>query len=253
MNIVKGSTTSETILIKAIQATVGAVQDGAIGIQTMTDIAVELKADCFPLTVQIYGMPVIIAEDILPFSPKKALSNYTNSLNGSFYANGEPCSILISGGKIIRNYACHNGEGTGYPESVLYRLTSGAYGVKRVRNASLLPSGIKWAVGGLGLLDNYAPATEGFCKITTNGVTVDFSDVLRTTNHGMLGIKNGYCYLVYCKNMSSASVNALAKKLGLEMAIMLDGGHLAAINGAETFAKINTSTKQFYAIQGVNV
>ena len=36
-----------------------------------------------------------------------------------------------------------------------------------------------------------------------------------------------------------------------ELAVMLDGGHVAAINGAESFAKINTSQAQYYLIQAV--
>ena len=48
MNSVKGSTTSETKLIKAVQSAVGAKVDGLIGAQTMSDIAVEGGASCWP-------------------------------------------------------------------------------------------------------------------------------------------------------------------------------------------------------------
>ena len=49
---------------------------------------------------------------------------------------------------------------------------------------------------------------------------------------------------------SSASINNLAKKFGFNLALMLDGGHVAGINGTEDFAKINTkSTQQYYIIQ----
>ena len=51
MNSVKGSTTSETKLIKAVQSAVGAKVDGLIGAQTMSDIAVEVGASCWPLTL----------------------------------------------------------------------------------------------------------------------------------------------------------------------------------------------------------
>ena len=37
------------------------------------------------------------------------------------------------------------------------------------------------------------------------------------------------------------------KKLKLTSAVMLDGGHVAAINGACN--KINTQTRQFYAVR----
>jgi len=95
----------------------------------------------------------------------------------------------------------------------------------------------------MGLLDFYDPNAEGFVGV--------YSDVLRDTNHAVLGIKNGHVYMVYCASMTAAQVNAFAKKLGLEKAIMLDGGHIAGINGEESFAKINTVITQYYLIQGI--
>ena len=50
--------------------------------------------------------------------------------------------------------------------------------------------------------------------------------------------------------MTGRKVDEHCRKLGLELAVMLDGGHVAAINGAESFAKINTSQIQYYMIQG---
>ena len=250
MQTVKGATANEQTMIKAIQTAIGAIADGEIGTQTMSDIAVKLGADCFPLTLKIYSAPVIIARDIVPFAGNgQPLSAFKNTLNGSFYAGGKPCSILIQDGVVKQKYACHASYGR--PETVLYRLKGGPVGAAKARNTDELPTGIKWAVGGMGLLDHYEPDAEGFTKLTANGKTEDFSDVLRKTNHAMLGVKGGYMYLVYCTNMTAASVNSLAKKLGLELAIMLDGGHVAGINGGESFARINTSAKQYYMIQGV--
>lgn len=249
MQTVKGATASENAMIKAIQKAVGAVQDGEIGTQTMSDIACLLGADCFPLTLQIYSQPVIIAKDIVPFALKTRAADWTNSISGSFSANGRPCSILIQDGSIRQQYACH-AVPYGQPESVLYKTQGGKVDIARVLNAADLPGAPIWAVGGLGLLGNYAPNLEGFCKLSANGKTEDFSDVLRATNHTMLGTKNGYMFLVYCKNMTAAQVNAHAKKLGLEKAIMLDGGHVAAIKGTEGFAQINLSQTQYYMIQG---
>lgn len=248
MKTVTGATSNEKKMIRAIQTAVGAISDGQIGAQTMSDLARMVDAECFPLTLQIYSQPVIIAKDITPFAPGTALKNWSNSISGSFSANGKPCSILIQDGVVKWGYACH---AIPYmkPESVLYRLQDGTVGIKRVVNTDELPEGIVWAVGGLGLLDNYDPNAEGFCKLTANGKTENFSDVLRKTNHTMIGAKGGYIYLAYCKNMTASGVNSYAKKLGLEMAIMLDGGHVAAINGTESFAKINTGLRQAYAIQ----
>lgn len=75
-----------------------------------------------------------------------------------------------------------------------------------------------------------------------------YSDVLRKTNHTVLGYKGGLLYGVYCRSMTAQQVNAFCRdKLKLEYAVMLDGGHVAAINGACN--KINTQTRQFYAVR----
>lgn len=238
MRNVSGATANETRMIKAIQAKIGAVQDGSIGAQTMSDIAVRLGADCFPLGITIYNHPVIIARDAVPASVKAPLSNYANAISGSFNNGAAPCSILVADGKAVHEVACHYWDGK-KPESVLYRLGSGAFGAKRVLSVQELPAGVKWAVGGMGLLGLYNPTAEGFSG--------RFADVLRKTSHTFIGVKNGMVYLGYVSNMTAVQVNNHAKKLGLEMAVMLDGGHVSAINSTET--RINTSLRQFYIIQ----
>jgi hypothetical protein len=248
MNIVTGSTANETKLIKGIQAAAGAVVDGEIGTQTLSDIACKFKADCFPLTLKIYGAPVIISNDIIPVAtPGTGLSYYDNSMNGSFYMEQDvggnvPCSILVSGGVVKRSDACH--ASLGFPESALYRTKNGMFGITRAKTVKDLPDEISWAVGGMGLLYNYDPKAEGF--------TGKFADVTYVNNHAMLGIKNGHVYMVYCAAMSSDQCNAFAKLIGLEKAILLDGGHIAGMNGSESFAKINTAITQYYMIQAIN-
>jgi hypothetical protein len=238
-------------MIKNIQAAIGAKPDGAIGTQTMSDIACRLGAIREPLTLSIYGAPVIIARDILPIStPRTGVSAYANAISGSFtmpQAVGPrvPISILISSGKVIRELACH--ADAGYPEAVLYREINGAFGIALAKDVSELPPGLSWAVGGVGLLAFYDPPGQGFKRIGS----MDFSDVLRSTGHTMIGVKNGHVFLIYCAAMTGQGVNNLAKLLGLEMAIMLDGGHLAAINGGGSFAKINTGQVQGYIIQAI--
>lgn len=243
MNIVKGSTVNEDRMIKGIQAAAGALVDGEIGEQTLSDIACMLDADCFPLTLKIYSAPVIIARNIVPFPAKgKSVSRYSNCMSGSFLSGTTPWSILVQDGYIISGHSCHSEQG--YPETVIYRYTNGEYGIGRIKSVFEIPdrANLRWAVGGLGLLDFYDPAAEGFSG--------RFSDVLRKTNHTMLGVKNGFCYMVYCANKTAAEVNKFARQLGLQIAVMLDGGHVAAINGGESFAKINTSQAQYYCIQG---
>lgn len=241
MNNIQGSTASETKLIKAVQKAVGAVQDGIIGTGTMSDLAVAVNADCWPLTLNLYNNPVIICEDIIASNPGKGCGSFANSLSGSFSYQKKPCSILISDGKTLCSTACH--QHIGKPEAVLYRLNNGVFGIKRCKTSNELPPGVLWAIGGMGLLNFYDPVAEGF--------TGAYSDVLRKTNHTMIGVKNGLVYLCYCKNMAGKQVDTYAKKLGLTYAIMLDGGHVAAINGGESFARINTGQAQYYMIQGV--
>ena len=233
MRDIKGSTSEEVRMIKAIQRSVGALDNGWIGNQTLSDIAAKLGADCFPLNVELYGQPTLIARDIEPVNMSDPLPR--NAISGSFSWQGQPCSILVRGGKVVRDWSCHYP----CPESVLYKTTDGAVRIARVASAAALGD-VVWAVRGMGLLGNYNPAAEGF--------TGAYSDVLRKTNHAVLGYKGGMLYGVYCKAMTAQQVNAFVRdKLKLEYAVMLDGGHVAAINGA--CSKINTQTRQFYAVR----
>lgn len=151
-----------------------------------------------------------------------------------------PCSILINKGETICGNSCHAFNGK--PESVIYKLKDGTIGIKRCTYSTELPKNVVWAIGGMGLLNMYDPNREGFSG--------DYADVLRKTNHNVLGVKNGMLYGVYYKNMTAAQINEHCKeKMKFEMAILLDGGGLAAINGEESFAKININSKQGYAIQ----
>lgn len=236
MKDVVGSTSEEVRMIKAIQRSVGALDNGYVGNQTMSEIAVALGADCFPLNVELYGQPAIIACDIEPLNPKGPLPS--NAISGSFSDGYQPCSVLIQDGKAVCWSACHYPT----PETVIYRTKDGKVYCKRVSHVSndLPLSDVRWAVGGMGLLSNYDPTAEGF--------TGRFSDVLRRTDHTVLGCKGGMLYGVYCKAMTAAQINAFVRdKLKLDMAIMLDGGHIAAINAACN--KINTKQRQLYAVR----
>ena len=235
MKDVVGSTSEEVRMIKAIQRSVGALDNGYVGNQTMSEIAAKLGANCFPLNVELYGQPAILARDIDPLDLSGRLPE--NSSSGSFSWQGAPCSILVRGGRAVRGMSCHCPT----PESVLYKTQDGRVHMARVSSAdALTPSGVVWAVGGMGLLGNYDPAAEGFAGA--------YSDVLRRTNHTVLGYKGGMLYGVYCKNMTAQQVNAFVRdKLKLEYAVMLDGGHVAAINAA--CSKINTNQRQYYAVR----
>jgi hypothetical protein len=240
MNTVKGSTVNEINLIKGIQSANGSVVDGEIGTQTLSDIACKLNAIQSPITLQIYGAPVIIGKDIAIAAPtNKPLNYFDNSMNGMFFmvqdvGGNVPVSICVHDGSVFCATACHSDAG--YPETVIYKTVDGIVGIATVKNISEIPYKLKTAVGGLGLLDHYNPNGEGFIG--------KFSDVVQINNHSMIGYKNGYWYGVYCGNMNSTQINALAKLLGFIYAVQLDGGHVAGINGSENFAKINTVQSQ---------
>ena len=51
MKEITGSTIEEKKMIKAIQRKLGALDNGVVGNQTMSDIAIAVGADCFPLNV----------------------------------------------------------------------------------------------------------------------------------------------------------------------------------------------------------
>lgn len=240
MKDVKPQTANEDKMLRAIQHQIGAYENGIIGCQTMSDIAERLGADCFPVTLKLYGHPTIIAKDIIPFAPAEPLSRYRNALSGSFSFNKKPCSILVYGANVACGSACHSWLNK--PESVLYKTNK--VDIKRCVYSSDLPYKVKWAVGGMGLLDFYNPAEEGFSG--------SYADVLRKTNHTVLGEKNGYIYLIYFANMTAEQINAeLKSKKICDKAILLDGGHVAAINGTESFAQINTNQLQYFAIQAI--
>ena len=233
MKDVVGSTSEEVRMIKAIQRSVGTLDNGYVGNQTMSEIAAKLGADCFPLNVELYGQPAILARDIDPLNLSGPLPK--NAISGSFSWQGQSCSILVRGGRVVRDWSCHYPR----PESVLYKTRDGAVRIARVASAAALGD-VVWAVGGMGLLGNYNPAAEGF--------TGAYSDVLRKTNHTVLGYKGGMLYGVYCRSMTAQQVNAFVRdKLKLDYAVMLDGGHVAAINGA--CSRINTNQRQYYAVR----
>ena len=208
----------------------------------MTDYPIVVSRDLLPTCAVVKGEPVIIAQDVIPAEVNSPLRNYANAISGSFSYSGKPCSILVAWGKTVCGTACHAHKGK--PESVLYRLSDGAFGLRRCQYATELPAKTLWAIGGVGLLDNWYPSVEGF--------TGSYADVLRKTAHTFIGVKDGLCVLGYVHNMTGEEVNQHVKALGLTKAIMLDGGHVAAINCIPPDApKINVNQKQFYIIQGV--
>lgn len=250
MQEAKFTTQNEFNLMTGIQHVVGAKEDGYFGPQSFVDLATVLRiTDCFPCTISMYGCPVIVARDVVVCDPNSSVRPYENSISGSFTypSSDKPCSILVNNGADVFSTACHASiPSLKKPETVIARYNSGAYWQGRCMTTADIRNrkDVDWAVGGTGLLNLYNPEAEGFSGA--------YADVLRKTNHTVLAVKNGYCFLVYCPNMTALAIQELcATKFKFEMAILLDGGHIAAINGTEKFAEINMSQYQGYILQGV--
>lgn len=247
---IKGNTEEESRLIRETQKNLGVKADGIIGNATFADLVGRLCPEILPATLEMYGVPVIVGKDMIPFSPGGALSGYANTISGTFtYPRATtPCSIQFheNAGALCTS-ACH--AWLDYPESVLYRTRSGEMGIKRVKSLREIKPSLRWAIGGVGLLGNYNPKAEGFCKIEQGGKTYDYSDVLRKTNHTVLGIKGDLVYGILFKNKTAAEINGYCRdKFQFDLAIMLDGGtDISAFNGVGI--KQNANRKQGSAVQ----
>lgn len=197
----------------------------------------------------------LVADDILVFDPNGPLRNYAHSMSGSFtWPSGvTPGSILVNRGVSVCENACH--AWLGYPETVVYRYKNGTFGQGRYKSASEIPGreNVLWAVGGVGMLLTYGPVAEGFCKgVRADGVPYNYSDVLRQTAHTVLAIKAGQCYGIYIHSKTAYQVNQFLKLHGFSMAVMLDGGHIPAMNGDTEESKINMNIQQGYALQFID-
>jgi uncharacterized protein YcbK (DUF882 family) len=187
---------------------------------------------------------VIIAE----LANNAACKNYKNCISGTFQYQNKANGIIVANGRIIGANSAHGW--LGYPDSVILCSNDGKLSIERLVSfpAERL-SEVKWAISGMGLLDNYNPAAEGYAKFKKNGKSNDYSDVLRKTHHTALGVKDGEVYGFYLANMTGKEVNAYVKEFGCDMAIMLDGGHVASVN-CDIYSA-NASQKQHNIIQFV--
>lgn len=198
---------------------------------------------------------VIVSDDILAFDPNSGLRAYAMSISGGFtWPSGQtPGSILVNKGVDVCPNASH--AWLGYPETVIYRYKNGSLGIGKFKSSRDIPNrpDVLWAVGGMGLLNMYKPSSEGFCRgIRPDGTPFNYTDVLRKTAHTVLGIKDGKCHLIYIHSKSAYQVNLFMKENGFDMGVMLDGGHIAGINGGKADAKHNLDTRQGYAIQAID-
>ena len=101
MKDVVGSSSEEVRMIKAIQRSVGALENGWIGNQTLSDTAAKPGADCWPLNVELYGQPCIIARDIEPVNmsgppPRPIIITSTFPFSLKYFMPEMSCGAALS-------------------------------------------------------------------------------------------------------------------------------------------------------------
>ncbi len=234
--------------IKAIQRAISVVADGSFGSYTLDIMYRFFARPTKPYLLNAYGSCIIIGQaknvNIIS-SEDKGTKHYKNSISGTFSTGGEPISITVNNGKVVRPWSCHILEKR--PESVIY-YDGEKVGIEREQYASSLLAkhpDTKWAIGGLGLVKDgdytyFDPKLEGFCG--------RFSDVLRRTSHTVIyEDKWGYVGLMFVKNKNTRQILRILKNLGVKNAVQLDGGHIGSINA--NGYKYNVSQRQLSVIQ----
>ena len=221
--------------VKAIQKGIKAYPDGIIGAQTIDCLYRKFANVKYPYEEKFFRGTVIYANNIgVDYCQnRKSVSNIPYSISGVFQWGGKAISVLVSEGKVINNFSSH--AWLKQPETIIYKTHHGVIGAIRAISIPYdLISDVEWAISGVGL-HNYSPAEEGF-----KGV---YSDVLRNTGHTGIGItEEGQIALLYKKCNGPQFKDWAINKLGLKYAIMLDGGHIGAINTPKY--KYNLSQKQ---------
>jgi hypothetical protein len=115
------------------------------------------------------------------------------------------------------------------PETVIYVNKAGEVKAQRCLVNYEIKEDVVHAIGGLGL-HNYDPKLEGFKG--------PYADVLRNTYHTAIGHDGNEWIGLYAKGTALQIKDIMMDKLGCKIAIMLDGGHIAAINSKEKQANL---------------
>ncbi len=250
----KGLNLNEISKIKAIQRAIRVVADGSFGSYTLDIMYRTFARPTEPYLLNAYGSYIIIGrpESVNIISSElKGTKRYKNAISGTFSTleeggkSGEPSSITINNGKVVRAWSCHIDDKK--PESVLF-YDGKKVGVEREQYASSLMAkhpNIKWAIGGLGLVKD---GDYKYFNDEAEGFVGRFGDVVRYTSHTVIyEDKWGYIGLMFVKNKNTYQIINILKNLGVKNAVQLDGGHLGSIN-ADGY-RYNTSQKQLSVIQ----
>jgi len=232
--------------ITKIQESLGAFPDGLIGKQTLLELYKKFADPTYPVCTKIFNVDVVYSRPdhikIVETKNKRGLKD--NEISGTFQYRNKFNGIAVSDGKLLGNASAHSWAN--YPDTVIY-YDGENVGVKRCLTANDLPLGTVWAISGLGL-HSFRPDVEGYSKFTFNGEKKDFTDVLRNTGHTAIGVNSAdEIILAYIKGDALHVKDIMINKLKCKYAIMLDGGHIAAIKNE--YSSHNSKQRQHNVIQ----
>lgn len=199
--------------VKAIQSAMGILSDGLLGEHTLDRIYRAYAQPQDAYSDFFYNATVITGRPENAFtSLQRSLSD--NSISGTFQWKGNVVSPLVVDGKLINGNSAHAHKDN--PDTVLY-----FDGEVKEERTIYFDRPCKWAIGGVGL-HNWNPQLEGYYGV--------YGDVLRNTYHTMVGVyPDGYMVLVYAKGTGDSMRKLMMDRLKCKYAIMLDGGHIAAV------------------------
>lgn len=184
-----------------------------------------IKKDKNTIILTAEPTKVIVAQ----LNNKKSCYDFANCISGTFQWKNKANSILFSWGKELNNLSAHGW--LGFPDTVIWCDKQGQIHIcECVSLEEVTKKQVLWAIGGMGLGCYYNPQKQGYCKFTKNSKTYDYSDVRRRTNHTCVGFKDELIYGFYFYNMSALQINNYLQKIGIDNAVLLDGGHVASCN-----------------------
>lgn len=154
-----------------------------------------------------------------------------SGINGTFFATNFVNGIMKFGDTVLGERASRfaSPDGVNYPQSVLCFYKDGTFGVEKIKTVWELSKPVYWAIGGIGLISQcgFNPSSEGFIKVWSNyeNRMIDFTDVLRYTNHASIGVDyNNRVYLIRSYMCYRKTTIEHGKLLNLKYMIGLDGG-----------------------------
>jgi len=210
---------------RAIQLALGLLGDGKIGAHTFDGLYRHHAKPEHCYSDKFFNNYVITgkAECVNISTNFKLLPNH---ISGTFSWKGRPSSALVFAGKILNASSSH--AWLGKPDTVLY---FDGIEVRAERSLSFNKK-CEWAIGGVGL-HNWNPVLEGYGTFENKEKDIvlgDYSDVFRETFHTAIGVyEDGYVCMVYFYGTGQKLRDYMMKKLKFKLAVMLDGGHYAAI------------------------